>query len=101
MCELYVACSWLRSLLLNLGGVGFSVHLFKRSVILSVRRVYPCFEVGDKVSLFLRNLELVAESLRERFLDVTGSNKIEKFRPEWLARDQLVQRMRFTGHQEK
>lgn len=53
------------------------------------------------MSLLLRNLELVAESLRKRFLDVTGSNKIEKFRPEWLACDQLVQRMRFSGHKEK
>ena len=60
------------------------------AAVLSVRRVYPCSKVSDKVSLFLRNLELVAESFRERFLNVTGSNKVEKFRPEWLACDQLV-----------
>lgn len=52
------------------------------------------------MSLFCRNLELIAERFRKRFLDTTNSNKVEKFRPEWLACDQLMQRIRFTEQKE-
>lgn len=80
-----------------MGGFGVRANLGLRgAAILSIRRVYPCLEVGNKVSLFLRNLELVVERFRKRFLNVTGSNKVEKFRPQWLTRDQLVKGVRLT-----
>jgi hypothetical protein len=53
------------------------------------------------MSLFLGNLQFVAERFRKRFLDVAGSNKVEKLRPQRLACDQLVQGMRFTQEKER